>query len=568
MTRGSKRTGILGRVGRALRSILPASESARSPATERFDAPELESAPVPMGVNELINEGLQQRQRWGTAAAVPLFEQAANLDPTSHLPFFMLGNAATELNELDRAVTYYERARDCAPNNHVIRYNLGLCQLWRGYLKPATAELAVACRLDPSYAPAQSGFIMALHNSDAVSPEEIFEAIRERSNRLSMQHPATPRPRAPERAKQERLRVGFVSGDFRTHSVAQFFEPILSARNRQAFEYLLYSNSPGRDSVTDRLRTCADNWRDVWHVTDNALIELIRTDRIDILVDLSGYTEFDRLSVFARRAAPVQVTYLGFPSSTGLTTMDYRITDAATDPHPFADDWHSETLLRLPDSQWCFRPFGTPPVPGPLPAGAAGFVTYGSFNNLTKASDTLLRCWIQILAKSPNSRLRLTRVRSPQRANEIVAMFVEAGVAAERIECVAYTTQVPYGLQFSGVDIALDHFPYNGVTTTCESLYCGVPVISLHGRNCVSRSGMSILKTIRLDDLVASTPDEYVEIAVGLATDLPRLEQMRAGLRARFEQSALRDETRFARNFEQLLQTAWRDYCATSARTH
>jgi predicted O-linked N-acetylglucosamine transferase (SPINDLY family) len=334
----------------------------------------------------------------------------------------------------------------------------------------------------------------------------------------------------------------------------------VSARNRQAFEYYLYSNSPRRDGVTHRLHAYADNWRDIWQMSDDALINLIRTDNINILVDLSGYTEFDRLSVFARRAAPVQVTYLGFPNSTGLTTMDYRITDATTDPYPLADRWHNETLLRLPDSQWCFRPFGTPPVPGPLPASDVGFVTFGSFNNLTKASDTLLRCWIQILAKTPNARLRLTRVRSHQRANEIVAMFDAAGIAAERIQCVRYETEVPYGAQFAGVDIALDHFPYNGVTTTCESLYCGVPVISLCGLNCVSRSGLSILSTVGLGELVASTPEEYVGIAVGLATDSHRLEQLRAGLRARVARSALRNEARFAANFEQLLQAAWRDY--------
>jgi len=264
--------------------------------------------------------------------------------------------------------------------------------------------------------------------------------------------------------------------------------------------------------------------------------------------------------VFARRAAPVQVTYLGFPHSTGLATMDYRITDNATDEYPLADGWHSETLLRLPDSQWCFRPFGAPPAAGSLPARSVGYVTFGSFNNLTKASDTLLRCWTQILVRSPTSRLRLTRVRSAQRAREIIALFEKSGIAAERIECMPYRIEVPYGAQFAGVDIALDHYPYNGVTTTCESLYVGVPVISLHGRNCVSRSGLSLLNTLGLGELVASTPEQYVEIALALAQDLPRLEILRAGLRSRFEQSPLRDEKRFAANFEQLLRSAWQQY--------
>jgi predicted O-linked N-acetylglucosamine transferase (SPINDLY family) len=237
--------------------------------------------------------------------------------------------------------------------------------------------------------------------------------------------------------------------------------------------------------------------------------------------------------------------------------MDYRITDAITDPPVPADEWHCERLLRLPDSQWCFRPFGTPPAPGPLPAREVGFVTFGSFNNLTKASDTLLRCWVQILVSLPASRLRLTRVRSAQRAAEIIALFEQSGVDRERIECVPYANDPPYGLQFAGVDIALDNYPYNGVTTTCESLYVGVPVISLHGRNGVSRSGLSLLGALGLGELAAATPEQYVEIAVALGSDLSRLAQLRASLRERFDRSSLRDEKGFTAKFEELLVTAW-----------
>jgi protein O-GlcNAc transferase len=322
----------------------------------------------------------------------------------------------------------------------------------------------------------------------------------------------------------------------------------------------LYNNFHLQDAVTRRLRASADEWRDVWQMTDDALSEMIRMDRIDILVDLSGHTASNRLAVFARRAAPVQISYLGYPASTGLATMDYRITDAVTDPPVPADAWHCERLLRLPDSQWCFRPFGTQDVAGPLPAREAGFVTFGSFNNLTKASDTLLRCWVQILVKLPTAHLRLTRVRSAQRAAEIIALFARSGVTAERLERVPYANDPPYGAQFAGVDIALDNYPYNGVTTTCESLYVGVPVISLYGRNGVSRSGLSLLGTLGLAELSASTAEQYVDIAVALASDLPRLEQLRASLRARFERSSLRDEKRFTANFEALLRTAWQQH--------
>jgi protein O-GlcNAc transferase len=551
---------ILGRLASSIRSALTPSEANRSVVPEPAAAPNTAATASSPSASELIDEGLRQRQQSGPAAAIPFFERAAQLEPNSHLPLLMLGNAASDLNDLDGAVTRYEAARDLAPKNSLIRYNLGLNQLWRGYIHSAIEELAGACYLDPSSLPANSGFILALHNSDRSSPEEIAATIRQWGSNFCAQHPAMGWPAPADTALGRRLRVGFISGDFRTHSVAHFFEPIASARNRDAFEYIFYSNCRGRDAVTERLRACADVWHDVWELADDTLIALIQADRVDVLVDLSGHTEFNRLAVFAHRAAPVQVTYLGFPNSTGLSTMDFRITDAATDPYPLADTWHTERLLRLPDSQWCFRPFGEPAAPGALPAREAGFVTFGSFNNLMKVSDVVLQCWAEILIKSPTSRLCLTRVRSGARAAEIVAMLEQLGVAAERIECIAYRAEVPYGLQFAGIDIAVDTYPYNGVTTTCESLYVGVPVISLHGRNCVSRSGLSILNTLGLGELVASTPDQYVEIAVALANDLERLERLRSGLRSRFERSPLRDEKTFAANFEVLLQTAWQQY--------
>jgi predicted O-linked N-acetylglucosamine transferase (SPINDLY family) len=569
--------GAFGRLLRNVRSAFfwsktsdPAQTSEIAPATGASATSAIGGTPAkktpaatpdpvpPLSASELINEGLRQRQQFGAEAARPYFERAAQLEPNSHVPWFMLGNVASELGDLDVAVAHYAHARDLNPGDHVIRYNLGLNQLWRGYIEVAIEELLAACRLNPSYLLAQSSHIMALLSSDRISPEEIHMATREWGARFSLEHPASaPSSTRPGTDHPERLRVGFISGDFRTHSVAHFFEPILSARDRGAFTYVLYSNFHLQDAVTERLRAYADDWRDIWRLTDDALIELIHTDRIDILVDLSGHTASNRLAAFARRAAPVQVSYLGYPASTGLATMDYRITDAVTDPPVPADDWHCERLLRLPDSQWCFRPFGTPPVPGPLPAREAGFVTFGSFNNLTKASDTLLRCWAQILVKLPTSHLRLTRVRSAQRAAEIIALFGQSGVAPERIECVPYANDPPYGQQFAGVDIALDNYPYNGVTTTCESLYVGVPVVSLYGRNGVSRSGLSLLSTLGLGELAASTPEQYVDIAVALGSDLSRLQLLRSSLRSRFEQSSLSDEKRFAANFEDLLRTAW-----------
>jgi protein O-GlcNAc transferase len=563
MADGRNPRAVFARFAKGLRSAIAGGPAPRASAeSSAVDASTAEARPVALAAapprasaTELINEGLRHRQHLGTAAAVPFFERAALAEPQSHLPVFMLGNAAAELGNVDAAVAHYARARDLAPNDHVIRYNLGLCHFWRGFMDPAIEELDAACRLDPSYLPARNGHLLALHNSDRIEPEAIAEAIRQMGRQFPGQ---TARVAELSSGSEGKLRVGFVSGDFRTHSVAHFFEPILSAHDRGAFEYICYSTCSQQDAVTERLRADADMWRDVWQLPDDALIEQIRADRIDILLDLSGYTEFNRLPVFARRAAPVQITYLGFPNSTGVPAMDYRITDSVADPIPYADKLHSEKLLRLPDSQWCFRPFGAPFEIDPLPARKNGFVTFGSFNSLAKAGDTLLHCWTRILSDLPDSRLRIARVRSPQRVAAIVALFVRSGIAAERIECTAYRSVSQYGAQFAGVDIALDHFPYNGVTTTCESLHAGVPVVSMHGTHGISRSGLSILATIGLKELAAGSPDDYVKTAVTLGGDLERLERIRSGLRARFEQSPLRDEKRFAAGFEAQLRSAWR----------
>jgi protein O-GlcNAc transferase len=507
---------------------------------------------------ELITEGLRRRREAGVAAAAPFFERAAQLEPGSHVPWFMLGNVASELGDLDTAVSHYARARDLSPTDHVVRYNLGLNHFWRGYTETAIDELRAACNLNPTYLQAQSAYLMALHNSDLVSAEEIAAATNDWGTHFAQRYPEAALFRSPSDADpHQRLRVGFISGDLRAHSVAHFFEPIANARNKEEFTYIFYCTSFQQDAVSLRLRTYADDWRDVAGVNDDALIDLIRADHIDVLVDLAGHTDMNRLAVLARRAAPVQVSYLGWPDSTGLPTMDFRISDAVTDPEPAADSWHTEQLLRLPHSQWCFRPFGALAAHEALPARQSGFVTFGSFNNISKVGDGILQCWAQILLRLPTSRLRVTRIRSPKRAEEIASFFVRTGVRRDRVDFVPYRSDIPYGLQFAGVDIALDPYPYNGVTTTCESLYFGLPVISLHGRHGVSRSGLSILRCLDLGELAASTPEQYTEIAVALASDLPRLESLRASLRSRFEKSALRDEKRFAAEFENLLRLAW-----------
>jgi protein O-GlcNAc transferase len=511
-----------------------------------------------MTMRELVNEGLRRVQARDVAAALTLFEKAAELEPDSHIPPFMLGNAFSQMGDLDTAANHYLRARGLRPSEAVIRFNFGLNELTRGYIESAISELREACRLNPQHTAAHSTYLVALLNSDRHSADDIAAAARNWGFRFAAQHPEAGNLHQSSGAgPPRRLRVGFVSGDFRTHSVARFFEPIAGGHDRDEFHYFFYHNFPDHDEVTERFRGYAHQWRDVWRLNDDALIERIRSDRIDVLLDLAGHTAFNRLEVFARRAAPVQVTYLGFPGSTGLPMMDYRITDASTDPIPAADAWHTEKLLHLQRPQWCYRPFAARPVVDALPARSSGFVTFGSFNSLSKISATTIECWGKILGALPRSRLRLTRIRSPQRAADIISILEQSGIEPARIDCLPYELEVPVESPFTGVDIALDSYPYNGVTTTCESLFSGVPVISLHGAHGASRSGLSILDAMGLRDLVASTPAQYTQIAVGLARDLPRLEQLRSSLQAIFERSALRDENSFASAFEAQLRAAW-----------
>lgn len=503
-------------------------------------------------LKEIISLGLAERKFAGTEAAVPHFMRAAELFPLSALPFFMLGNATSELGNLDSAVAYYERACALSPADHVIHYNLGLNHYWRGDVTRALVALEAARRLDPSYVPAQITYLMALHNDERSSPELVAREIAIWGKGVASRFPPMP---CTAGLNSGRRRIGFVSGDFRVHSVAHFFLPLLQSRDRDRFEYLLYSTSHHQDEVTDAMKAGCDGWRECWQLSTSEMRSMIRADRIDILVDLSGLTEYNRLDVFSTRAAPVQITYVGCPSSTGIGSMDFRITDSITDPAPIAESFHSERLLRLPRTQWCFRPFGRVSHSNSSGCGARS-ITFASLNNLIKISDTILGCWAQILREVPNSILRLTRVRSPGRAQELLRFLERQGVARDRVDCVAYLPTAPHGSQCLGVDIALDPFPYNGVTTTCEALSCGVPVVSLCGEGGVSRSGKSLLEALDLPELVASTPDEYVRIAVDLASEPGRLESMRNGLADRFERSILRDEAAFARSFEALLDAA------------
>ena len=367
------------------------------------------------------------------------------------------------------------------------------------------------------------------------------------------------------RDSERRLRVGYVSADFFTHPAAYFFEPLLAAHDRTNLEIFCYSAGARSDETTNRLREIAGAWRSIVGMNDETVARIIEADAIDILVDLSGHTAGNRLLVFARKPAPVQATYLGSLTTTGLTAIDYKLTDRFLTPDGTAERF-SEELVRLPHCFVCYQPpHGAPPVAA-LPSSKGGRVTFGSFNNLTKVMPEVVALWSRILRALPETKIILKdrTLADPAQCARYLGLFAENGVEAGRVELLPRTTMADYLAVYDRVDIAFDPFPYNGCTTTCDALWMGVPVITLAGAMSYSRFGVSLLSNLGLDELIAATPDKYVEKAVALANDRKRLMVLRSELRSRMAASPLCDAKAFAKGIEEAYRRMWRRWCKSS----
>jgi predicted O-linked N-acetylglucosamine transferase (SPINDLY family) len=342
--------------------------------------------------------------------------------------------------------------------------------------------------------------------------------------------------------------------------------PFLEHHDREQIELFAYGEVSEPDEWTERARKQVDHWRSLANVPDAQAAELIRGDEIDILVDLAGHTNGNRLMVFARKPAPVQATYLGYPGTTGLSAMDYRITDALADPPGMTEEHHSERLIRLPNCAWCYGP-DTEASPGPSPAAQRGHVTFGSFNNLAKVTDRMLDAWARILQAVPDSRLLLKSagfLSMDARMRVRETMLSKSGISEERLDIRGpEDSHQSHLLLYREMDIALDTFPYHGTTTTCEALWMGVPVISLAGQTHVSRVGVSLLNNVGLPELVAASEDEYVRIAAQLAGDAERLSSYRANLRDRMRQSRLLDAQSFSCGIEAAFRQMWASWVAS-----
>jgi predicted O-linked N-acetylglucosamine transferase (SPINDLY family) len=492
--------------------------------------------------------------------AIESYRRALELKPDFAEAHSNLGIAFKELGHLDRAIASYRRALELKPSYWGAHSSLGNAFKEVGRLDEAVACFRKAVALRPDHAPAASNLVLTLNYHPDYDAQAILAEHRWWASQYAEPLAAQIRPHANDRSTERKLRVGFLSPDFRSHPVGRLLVPLLAHRDRGQAEFIVYSDVRLPDGVTHQLQALADDWQNVVGVGDARLADQIRGDRIDILVDLALHTAHNRLLVFARKPAPVQATMLGMPATTGLATMDYRITDSYLDPPGTGDEAYTEESIRLPHCYWCFQPPEAALPVSELSARSRGFITFGCLNHFAKVSPGALTVWCSILHALPTARLV---IQSPEGAHRdaVHALFRKDGIASDRVEFVAHVPRTEYFRRYQGLDLCLDPFPYNGHTSTLDSLWMGVPVITLAGSTAVGRGGMSILSNAGLPGLIARTPQEYVDFAVAWAGDQARLAALRAGLRQRMEASPLMDSRQFAADVDAAFRGMWKNWC-------
>ena len=535
-----------------------------------------------------------------TQDAVTSYQNAISLRPDYVEAHYNLGNVFLKLGRAKDAIAEQQRAIGLRPGYAEAHCSLAAAFRDDGRIEHAIAEYRKAIELRPELGEAHNGLgailqetgeleealafyrraatltndlrvsdnlLVLLHLDPANDAEAIFRQHAEWNRRyargLAPSSPGFSNNRDPDR----RIRVGYVSAYLNSHPVGRFLTPLLTRHDHDRFEILCYSDRAQSDAATDCLRASADHWHDTRQFSDEQLAQLVRSDGVDILVDLGMHTKGNRIFVFARKPAPVQVTYLAFCSTSGLETIDYRFSDRWLDPPSTssgqADDslqsFYSERTIRL-ESYWCY------PVPeeadevGSLPAALAGHVTFGCLNNFSKISRPCFEIWLEILRSLPGSRLVLNAPEGThrERARDRAGW---GGIDAARLEFVSHVPMAEYFRRYQRIDIALDPTPYCGGTTTCDALWMGIPVVTLPGLTAVSRGGASILSTIGIPEMIAGSREDYIYIAAALAGDLPRLSSLRAHLREQMRTSALMDGAAFTRDVEAAYRRMWQAWC-------
>ena len=499
-----------------------------------------------------LNLGVALLEGGARSDAIAAFQHATTLDPRRIEAHNILGHALFTAGRTGEAEAAFAAALRLNPAYPPTHNNLGrLCRA-AGRLTEAIAHYRTALSSQPN-ASTHSNLLFLLNFLPDLSPTEIFREHRRWHECYAAALAPASHPRPAPGQEIRRLRVGYISPDFCHHAVAYFIEPVLAAHDRTRFEIFCYASVAAPDAFSARLRTHAEHWRDIARLDDESAANLIRQDQLDLLVDLAGHSAHHRLLVLARRPAPVQATWIGYPNTTGLATIDYRITDHVSDPVGKTEPWHTEQLVRLPENFSCYAPDPSAPAVNDLPATQPGAVTFGCFNKFAKITAPTISLWSRLLTRLPAARLLLKSqgLDDPSVAERVRSAFAEHGIDPARLDLNGQRLSVTDHLSlYHGVDLALDPFPYNGTTTTCEALWMGVPVLTLAGETHVARVGASLLTHTGLTDWIAATPDDFVERGVAAAHDLPRLADLRRGLRERLHHSPLCDAPKFTRHLE------------------
>jgi protein O-GlcNAc transferase len=486
---------------------------------------------------------------------------ALELNPRMANAQTALGAIRANAGRFDEAIDSFRRALAIDENFHQARSYLATALDEAGFLEETQTtyrEAVARCPQDPF---AHSALLFNMPFWPNVTDRDILAEARTWNARHARPLAVQAQPHDNDRSPERRLRIGYVSPDFQTHVQSLFTIPLFQHHDHREFEIFCYSSADKRTELTARIRGYADVFREVGALDDAALSEVIRQDRIDVLVDLTMHMTGCRLLSFARRPAPVQICWLAYPGTTGLETMDYRLSDPFLDPLEANTDVYSEETIRLPDSFWCYDPLTDVPQVSALPALAAGTITFGCLNHFRKVNDGVLGLWTKVLAAVPKSRLLLMAPAGSARGR-VSSIFEAGSIALDRIQFVDRCGRLDYLARYREIDICLDTFPSNGHTTSLDALWMGVPTVTLAGDAVVGRAGLCHAMNLALPELVATTPEQYVRVASGLGADLERLSELRRTLRSRLQQSPLMDGPRFARNLESIYRDVWRRFCA------
>ena len=462
---------------------------------------------------------------------------------------------------LDEAIKSYRDALTTTPNSTLSLDSLGSALGKSGQFHEAIKTYRQSLIIDPANARGHSNLLLTLNYIDNLTPLQVFEEHKSWGEQHSNK---TIQPLIVDYSKDRLLRIGYISPDFREHSIAYFVEPLLNSHNKKNFEIFCYSSVlQGGDETTKRIKSLATHWRDISKQMITETINQIRKDRIDILIDLSGHTGHNHLKVFAAKPAPIQVTWLGYPNTTGLQTMDYRIVDNITDPEGY-DAYCTERLIRIPGCFICYKPPETFPYIGATPFEKNNYISFGSFNNLSKINSHVIKVWSKLLLKIPNAHLIIKNHSLTDESSKIKyrQYFEEQGIESERLELIGHIETRDEHLDlYNSIDIALDVFPYNGTTTTCEALWMGVPVICKLGDRHAARVSASLLNNVHLEELIATDDEDYISIACKLASDTIYLSKLRYSMRQRMLDSTLCNAQSFTHKIENIFREIWREHC-------